>query len=147
MGDGLRRRGNHTAASTGAATLAPPEDQELLAGLAQLRALLEQEDIEGARRYVRELEQRWPDSERVRHHARTLAPPTTRPRPDIKAVNRDRERGWLRAHAHEYPGCWIAVLGDQLVAADRELKVVVSRIRQDPALQDAILYFAGREPA
>ena len=143
----MKKRGDQSGASTGTQTLAPQEAEELSAGLAKLRALLEQDDIEGARRYVRELEQRWPESERVRHHARTLAPPTVRLRPDIKAVNRDRERAWLRAHAHEYPGCWIAVLGDQLVASDREFKVVVSRMKQDPALQGAILYFAGRDPA
>jgi hypothetical protein len=142
----MSRRGNRTEASTGTEILAPPDDPELSAGLGKLRALLEQHDIEGARRYVQELERRWPDSERVRHHARTLAPPTVRLLPDLKRINRDRERAWLRAHAHEYPGCWIAVLGDQLVAADKDAKVVIGRVRENPAFRDAILYFAGRDP-
>ena len=43
-----------------------------------LRALLEEDDVEGARRFIRELESRWPHSDRVRHLARTLAPPTVR---------------------------------------------------------------------
>lgn len=137
----MRRRGNHTAAPTITEPLSPPDNPELLAGLAKLRALLEQEDIDGARRYVRELERLWPDSERVRHHAQTLAPPTTRLRPDLPNVSRRQEHTWLRQHAHEYPGQWLALLGDQLLVADVKLRVVVEQMRKHPGSDRALLHF------
>jgi hypothetical protein len=141
MGEKMRRRRNRTAASTGTETLSPPEDEELLAGLAKLRALLEQEDIEGARRYVQELERHWPDSERVRHHARTLAPPTVRLRPDLPNISRRLEHAWLRQHAHAYPNQWLAVLGDRLVAADPDVRVVIATVRQNPDTHGALIHF------
>jgi hypothetical protein len=146
-----KQKGAEALQATGAVESAPePDNPEggaaVQAALAPLRGLLERGDQEGARRLVNGLLERWPDSPRLQHLARVLAPPTTRLRPDIPPSDRSRERAWLRAHAHEYPGCWIAVLGDQLVAADRELQVVVSKMDQDPALKNAILYFAGRDP-
>src|SRR5438876_4424781 len=69
----------------------PGQADELAARLEQLRALLEEDDVEGARRFIRELESRWPHSDRVRHLARTLAPPTVRLRPDIPNISRHRE--------------------------------------------------------
>jgi hypothetical protein len=119
-------------------------DSDVEAALAPLGPLLERGDDEGARRLVGQLLEQWPDSPRLQHLITILAPPTVRALADGKPVNRDRERAWLRAHAHEYPGFWIAVLGDELVAADPVLKVVLARMKQDPAYADAILYFAGR---
>jgi len=120
------------------------QDNDAEAALAPLRGLLERADKEGARRLVGELLKQWPDSPRLQHLRRTLAPPTVRTRRDVKTVNHERERAWLRAHAPEYPGCWIAVLGDELVAADPSLSVVLDRMKRNPASGDAILYFAGR---
>jgi hypothetical protein len=132
-------------AEAGAASERPePQGGGVEAALAPLRVLLERGDEQGARRLVGELLKQWPDSPRLQHLSRILAPPTLRARPDVKPVSRDRERAWLGAHAHEYPGCWLAVLGDELVAADPALKVVLARMKQDPAFGDAILYFAGR---
>jgi hypothetical protein len=120
--------------------------EEVEAALAPLRGLLERGDDEDARQLIGQLPEQWPDSQRLQHLARVLAPPVVRLRPDLKPVNRVRERAWLRDHAHEYPGCWIAVLGDQLVAADRELKVVVVRMKEEPKPEKAIRFFAGMDP-
>src|SRR6478672_7201752 len=85
------------------------EQEQLAADLQHLNDLLERDAVEEARRYVKELEQRWPDSERVQHYAVVLAPPVARTRHDLKARPRDREWKWLQEHRHEYPGCWLAV--------------------------------------
>jgi hypothetical protein len=50
-------------------------EQALKADLTRLGRLLEIGDVEGARSFVKELEGRWPESERVRHYVRVLAPP------------------------------------------------------------------------
>ena len=65
--------------------------------------------VEGARTLVRELETCWPEAERVRRWARVLAPPIVTLRPGEHGRPLDRERAWLRQHAREYPGCWLAV--------------------------------------
>src|SRR5262245_31299314 len=94
-----------------------PAEAEHDATLKHLGALIGEGAVEEARALVKELEARWPDSPRVQHFARVLAPPVVRVRPG-SGRSRDREFAWLREHAHEYPDCWLALLGDQLIAAD-----------------------------
>src|SRR5437016_2670549 len=94
------------------------------------------------RAMVKELEARWPDSERVQYWSRVLAPPTARtmPRPDPRSRPLDRERTWLREHAREHPGCWLAVYEDRLIAADPDLDVVLELANQTPEGEHALLY-------
>ena len=82
---------------------------QLDADLAHLRRQIEQDDVLGARAFVAELEQRWPDSPRVRRWARVLAPAEVRLAPGVPSRSFDSEYEWLRQHRREYPGCWIAV--------------------------------------
>src|SRR5687767_10029578 len=96
--------------SSGEATT---EQEHLATDLRHLLDLLEGDRVEEARRFVKELEQQWPDAERVRHYAHVLAPPVARSRPDIPARSSRRELKWLKEHAHEHPGCWLAVYEDR----------------------------------
>lgn len=106
-------------------------DQEpLAADLQHLRDLLEADRVGEARRFVKELEQRWPAAERVQHYARVLAPPKVRMRPDIPARSREREWKWLEEHGRDYPGCWLAIHGDRLIAADPDPRIVVASAEQ-----------------
>ena len=106
-------------------------DQEpLAADLQHLRDLLEADRVPEARRFVKELEQRWPEAERVQHYARVLEPPKVRMRPDLPARSREREWKWLKEHGREYPGCWLAIYGDQLIAADPDPRIVVASAEQ-----------------
>jgi hypothetical protein len=128
------------------AVAAPPsvdvtaDEAALAKDLQQLRELLDEGHIEAARRFVKELEPRWPDSERVRHYARVLAPPIARRRPDSKPRSVDREWAWLEQHGHEYPGCWLAIYEDRLVAADPDYQVVVAKAREALGTKGALLF-------
>jgi hypothetical protein len=88
---------------------APPAevDNELEQKLAQLRDAVSNSRVPEARAMVKELEARWPESDRVRYWARVLAPPVVVPTkgPDPRSHPRDRERAWLQEHGHEYSGC------------------------------------------
>jgi len=117
-----------------------PDPPQLTADLDRLRALVEHEDVEGARAFVKELEQRWPECERVHQWARVLAPPVARRRPGVAGRSLERERAWLREHGHEYPGCWLAILEDRLIAADPDIRVVLKAIRSTPGAEDALLH-------
>jgi hypothetical protein len=124
---GKRSTAAGTAVKDHEATGKATEPEPLAADLQHLRDLLEQDQVDNARRFVKELEQRWPTSDRVQHYARVLAPPVVRSRPDIPARSSEREWKWLEEHGHEYPGCWLAIYEDRLIAADPDRRVVTAR--------------------
>ena len=115
--------------------------EQLATDLRHLYDLLERERIEEARGYVKELQQRWPDAERVQHYARVLAPPVARSRPDIPPKSHVREFAWLDAHAHEYPGCWLAILEDRLIAAHPDRGVVSKQARECLGHEGVLMFF------
>jgi hypothetical protein len=130
-----------TRESESTAATAEPVAPDLVADLERLRELLARSDVEGARAWVKDLEQRWPQNERVRHYAQVLAPPTVRAVPKTLGRSLDLERAWLREHAREYPGCWIAVLEDRLIAADPDLGIVLAAARQSPDPRHTLIHF------
>src|SRR4051794_33988722 len=99
--------------------------------LARLVHLVDEGHVEEARRLAPELAQKWPDSRPIQHLNRVLKPPEVIPSPPgLRGRNLDREHAWLREHAHEYPGCWLGVYEDRLIAADPDLAVVERKLRQ-----------------
>jgi hypothetical protein len=150
MGGGAMAAERATAAvqeiacpETGAVTT---DQERLAADLKCLLDMLEHGRVEAARAFVKELEQRWPDAERVRHYAHVLAPPVYRSRPDIPARSREREWKWLEEHGHEYPGCWVAVFEDRLIAADPDLQVVLARTHEAIGEESAYVFHQPPKP-
>jgi hypothetical protein len=129
-----------------AAETGPTDQERLAADLQHLRDLLEGVRIGEARRFVKELEQRWPESERVRHYAHVLQPPKVRSRPDIPARSSEREWKWLEEHGHEYPGCWAAVHEGRLVAADPDRRVVTAKARQELGGETYVIFHLPGNP-
>jgi hypothetical protein len=115
--------------------------QSLADELAQLAGLVGHGELVGAAEMVKDMERRWPDDEEVRRFARVLAPPTLSARKGSPARPRHQEYRWLREHSREHPGCWLAVLGDRLIAASPDVKVVVDAVREDPEARGALLHF------
>jgi len=96
--------------------------------VAKLQALLSRGRVEEARRFARELEARWPGSDLVRRFARVLAPPVARIVEGRKGMSREQtetESTWLREHAREYPGCWVVLDGDRLIAVHPTLRAAI----------------------
>lgn len=121
-----------TAKTSTEASLEPldpfTQDPQYLQEVARLQSLLSRGKVEEARRFARELEGRWPDSDLVRRFARVLAPPVARVVPGRKGMSREqteKESTWLREHAREYPGCWVVLEGDRLIAAHPSLRTVM----------------------
>src|SRR5947208_552396 len=111
------------------------------AELDQLQELLNAGDIEQARTLLAELRVKYPEHPRIAYLARVLE------RPRAVAVDapllppRDQELAWLKAHAREHRGCWLALSGDSLIAADPDYGVVVDRARDSVGLENVVLYF------
>jgi hypothetical protein len=130
-------------AATAIHGLAEPADESaaaLVEDLRCLRVLLEEGNVEGARRLIADMAPRWPDSAEVQHFARVLAPPRTSVARGKPSRNLDREVAWLRQHAHEYPGQWVAVYEDRLIAADPSFSAVRAAVRQTPNAAGALLH-------
>jgi hypothetical protein len=116
------------------------ERNEIEQDLLRLRDLQAQEGIEAARAFAAELAAKWPDSEAVQHQARVLAPPRVVGWSPGSGRLLSAERAWLRAHAKEYPGCWLAVKGERLVAADPDPRVVMDAVDRE-GLENALIHF------
>jgi hypothetical protein len=58
-----------------------------------------------------------------------------------------REQAWLSEHAAEYPGCWLAVFEDRLIAADPSLKTVLAATRKAIGEESALLHFEPKVEA
>lgn len=119
------------------------------ADLARLYRLVEEHEVEEARRLAPELAAKWPDSPEVQHMARGLEPPRILPsRPGPRARRLDKEHEWLRQHAREYPGRWLAVYHDRLIAADPSLRNVMAAARATLGDDEAaLLHFERPESA
>lgn len=111
--------------------------------LSRLRRLVEDGNVEAARSLLAALLDRWPQSPRVQYWARVLAPPEVSIVEGQTTRSFDREHEWLRQHRREYPGCWIAVHADRLIAADPDLERVYRMTRETLGKEPALIYFEG----
>lgn len=60
-------------------------------------------------------------------------------------ADRAEEFGWLAAHAEQYRGEWVALLGARLIAHDPDFKLV-ARAAKDLAAEDAMFMFIEAQP-
>ena len=99
--------------------------------LAHLVRLVEEGRVEEARALAPVVAVRWPDSPEIQQMARVLEPPRIIPdAPGPRGRRFDRDHRWLQEHAHEYQGCWIATLEDQLLAADPIVERVMDAVQK-----------------
>jgi len=97
--------------------------------------------VPDARAFVKVLEERWPGSPDVLYWLRVLAPPKVIASPQFKARPLHQEYGWLRSHANEYPGQWLSIYEDRLIAAGQDLQEVVAKTREVIGQESALLSF------
>lgn len=114
---------------------------EMEADLASLVRLVEGSRVAQARELARELARKWPDSPPIQHMARVLEPGRVVVGDRASGRGLDREYAWLRAHAHEYPGCWLAVFEDRLIAALPDRAAVVAEARAVLGGHRALLFY------
>lgn len=122
-------------------TAVPAEEQPWWADWVRLRSLLERGRGDLARELVKELAVRWPEVEHIQHYARVLEPPVARVVPGLPSRSLDKDYAWIREHAREYPGRWLAVFEDRLIAADPDLDVVTAAARRELGDRPASLIY------
>lgn len=109
--------------------------------VAELRRLVECGRLEAAHLLAGQLCERWPEDPAVLHWNRVLRPGTARVVRRTAESDGLREREWLLARRHEYPGCWIAVFGDEFIAADPDRRRVEEAVRARRGDGGATFYF------
>ena len=91
---------------------------------------------------VMQLIEQMPKAERLKLRAlferQTINQPATKPPRDKRVPSqpmpdRTREQQWVEAHKHEYPGQWVALDGDRLVAASTNEMEVWDAVDADGA--------------
>jgi hypothetical protein len=118
-----------------------PAEPGLAEELERVRALLDAGWVEEARRLASELAVRRPEDPDAQRLARVLAPPKVIASRVRAGRTHEAERAWLKAHAREYPGRWLAAYEDRLIAADPALARVLQSVRQAIGEEGAVLFY------
>ena len=114
--------------------------------LARLIGLIEADRIEQARELAGRLAERWPDSAPIQHLRRVLEPPTARVSASPTRPGWAAERAWILAHADKYPGHWLALLGDRLVAHGTDRGEVIAAAETALGHSSILMFFQPADP-
>jgi hypothetical protein len=107
----------------------------------RIRRLLEERaDIRGARRLLAEAREHGSLEPELEEFEKLLAPPTYKLTP-AEGLDRSSELQWLREHAKEYRGQWVAVLQDRLLAHSPILREVTRHLEEVAPGAPALLHF------
>ena len=114
-------------------------DRELV--IRQVQTWMEQARVRELEVAAPWLATRWPDDPLARHYARPWSPAAARisTRPCKPSV--EQEYRWLDEHQHEYPGCWVALYDDRLLAADPDPAQVHAAVAAADLEFEPLIYF------
>lgn len=107
----------------------------------RVKALVEASRVEEARELIRDAEAKWPENSRVRYWASVLAPPRLIGVRPASGREMATDWGWLKEHADEYRGCWVAVHNGELLAANPKLRVVHEAVLACPDRKEPLVHF------
>src|SRR3569833_3226421 len=121
-----------------------PQEREttLEEEIAIVKRMLILSPIKEARARAEAMLARWPDSPEAQHVARLASPPVVKAVPG-SGLSVEKEGLWLEANARNYSGCWLAVSGDRLVAADPDYERVRAIVKEDPENPQVVLYYSS----
>lgn len=109
-------------------SLADAQHPDLVSRVTALRELLRNEQILAARKILDSVSFPTLEEPAINRLRRALAPPTIR-LSKRRDVDRTQTFGWLRTHADQYHGQWVAVGEEGLIAAAPTLKKLRERLR------------------
>lgn len=109
-----------------------------------LRSLVEAGQIELARQVVVELARLHPDDGDLQHWKRVLAPPLVSYVSLPPAPSREADFEWLRGHAGEHEGEWVALAQGNLLAASPDLAAVLQAVREGDPSEVPLIHYVAR---
>jgi hypothetical protein len=105
----------------------------------RIRALLEAADLRGARHLLAEALENGSLEPELNRLEKLLAPPRFELRP-ASDFDRSAEIHWLKEHANEYRGRWVALLGPDLLAHAPTLDELMTKLDSIPREARALLH-------
>lgn len=124
----LSRAGRSEFAQAGPSPSAHVQHPDHVSRVVVVRDLVRRERISAARKILDSVPADF-DGPEIRRLRRMLTPPVVR-FSERRDVDRRREFAWLREHASEYKGQWIAIDEHRLVAAAPTLRELRARLRE-----------------
>ena len=107
-----------------------------------VRVLVESSRVREARERTAEFLKTWPDSRRLNTAARILAPAVAKAVPPRKPQrSHSLENKWIVENARNYPGEWLLVFEDRLIASGPDLDEVIALGQQSEEGRDGVLWF------
>ena len=97
---------------------------------ARIRALFESGRLAEARNLAIQEAEKIPESEKLRKWVQLLHPLPSRSAGPASGRSRDQEEAWLRQHASDYQGQWVALAGDRLICASHEFSEVRKAVQK-----------------
>ena len=113
---------------------------------AEIQRLLSAGQVSDARAIACRAASEMPGSDVFAQWQEVLAPPRARLAGKATGRSRRGEQAWLREHAHDYKGQWVALRGDMLIAAGRVLRDVRERAREASRLTEILFHFVPEGP-
>jgi hypothetical protein len=115
------------------------QHQDLVSHVTAIRDLIHREQVSAARRVLDLIPGGASEEPAIAKLRRALTPPTVRPS-IRKDTDRTRAYEWLRQHAWEYRGQWVAVAEDGLIAAAPTLKQLRQQLEALEPTQQPLIH-------
>jgi hypothetical protein len=127
----VRRQHAHSTAAL--------QEPDVLSRLTAIRDLIQKDHILTARRMLDLIPAAASEEPAVARLRRVLTPPTVRPSARTD-VSRSQAYEWLRRHAHEHRGRWVALGEDGLIASAPTLKELRTRLETLAPAQQPLIH-------
>jgi hypothetical protein len=118
--------------------IAPTDEGTLY--VPRIRALLHSGDFRGARALVAEAREHGAMEPELEKLEKLVAPPTYNLSP-ARGFDRSAEVQWMRDHAEEYRGEWVALIGSELLGHSPELGDLMKHLRAEAPEAPALLQY------
>jgi hypothetical protein len=118
--------------------IAPSDESTLY--VPRIREFLHSGDFRGARALVAEAREHGSMEPELDKLEKLVAPPTYRLSP-ARGFDRSAEIQWLREHADEYRGQWVALIGRELLGHSAELRDLMKHLRAEAPDVPALLQY------
>jgi len=106
----------------------------------RIRTLLHSGDFRGARALVAEAREHGSMEPELEKLEKLVAPPTYKLSP-ARGFDRSAEIQWLKEHAEEYRGEWVALIGSELLGHSSELRDLMKHLRAEAPEIPALLQY------
>jgi len=94
----------------------------------KVKSLLDSQQFVAAQREAAKAAAAHPEHPWLQLANRVLNPPPATTSP-ASGTDRTKEFDWLRRHGEDHKGQWVALVGDELIAADPDFDVVLREVR------------------